>query len=262
MKRYFMITIFLADTWSWQAWVHAGAHGSNRHVGSVSRSAGGTWPGALAHHPAISGLCGTHADLHEETPGQHGYCESCFAQDGAGPPLQGHEQRARSQGARSASIAPFVMLQVILSAPTRVKLPVAPPATPELHKAAQNGPSDDAEENAKNKVIPQAHLSMSGSSTGGAGTYGVLRAAGGALGLNAMAEASAKDKKAKPLNQALTKFMTAHNPKTAWSHAIVLVSIIGGTVVTLTAVGTYFIASAEAKRLKKAKKNSNLLGGR
>jgi len=153
-------------------------------------------------------------------------------------------------------------LSKVTSSVHAAKAPVAPPATPELHKVAQNGPSDDAEENAKNKVIPQAHLSMSGSSTGGAGTYGVLRAAGGALGLNAMAEASAKDKKAKPLNQALTKFMTAHNPKTAWSHAIVLVSIIGGTVVTLTAVGTYFIASAEAKRLKKAKKNSNLLGGR
>merc|ERR1712216_561544 len=153
-------------------------------------------------------------------------------------------------------------LSKVTSSVHAAKAPVAPPATPELHKVAQNGPSDDAEENAKNKVIPQAHLSMSGSSTGGAGTYGVLRAAGGALGLNAMAEASAKDKKAKPLNQALTKFMTAHNPKTAWSHAIVLVSIIGGTVVTLTAVGTYFIASAESKRLKEAKKQSNLLGGR
>ena len=52
-------------------------------------------------------------------------------------------------------------------------------------------------------------------------TIGVLRAAGGALGLNAMAENSAKDKKAKPLNQAIGKFLTAKNPKTAWSHAIV-----------------------------------------
>merc|ERR1712216_815005 len=141
--------------------------------------------------------------------------------------------------------------------------PVPSPATPELHKSVQAGPSyDDADEAIKNKMIPQSHLSMSGSSAGGTGTYGVLRAAGGALGLNKFAEDSAHGKKAKPLNQALTKFMTAHNPKTAWSHAIVLVSIIGGTVVTLTAVGTYFIASAEAKRLKKAKKNSNLLGGR
>merc|ERR1712127_959732 len=153
-------------------------------------------------------------------------------------------------------------LSKVTSSVHAAKAPVAPPATPELHKAAQNGPSDDAEENMKNKVIPQAHLSHSGSSDGGAGTYGVLRAAGGALGLNAMAQASAKDKKAKPLNQAVTKFLTAKNPKTAWSHAIVLVSIIGGSVVTLTAIGTYFIASAEAKRLKKAKKNSNLLGGR
>ena len=45
--------------------------------------------------------------------------------------------------------------------------------------------------------------------------------------------------------------MTAKNPKTAWSHAIVIVSLIGGTVVTLTAVGTYFIAKAESKRLRK-----------
>jgi hypothetical protein len=150
----------------------------------------------------------------------------------------------------------------LVPAPTRRNLPVAPPATPELHKAAESGPSDDADENMKNKVIPEAHLSLSGSSDGGAGTYGVLRAAGGALGLNAMAQASAKDKKAKPLNQAVTKFLTAKNPKTAWSHAIVLVSIIGGSVVTLTAIGTYFIASAEAKRLKKAKKKSNLLAGR
>merc|ERR1712216_223547 len=142
--------------------------------------------------------------------------------------------------------------------------PVAAPANAELHKSVHPGPShsDDADAMSKNKLIPSSHLSLDGSSTGGAGQYGVLRAAGGALGLNKFAEDSAHGKKAKPLNQALTKFMTAHNPKTAWSHAIVLVSIIGGTVVTLTAVGTYFIASAEAKRLKKAKKNSNLLGGR
>ena len=56
-------------------------------------------------------------------------------------------------------------------------------------------------------------------------TIGVLRAAGGALGLNAMAENSAKDKKAKPLNQAIGKFLTAKNPKTAWSHAIVSVCV-------------------------------------
>jgi len=146
--------------------------------------------------------------------------------------------------------------------------PVAATATPELHKSVQGGPSDDPDDdeesamNAKNKHIPQAHLSMGGSSTGGAGTYGVLRAAGGALGLNAMAENSAKDKKAKPLNQAINKFLTAKDPKTAWSHAIVLVTIIGSTVVLLTGIGTYFIAKAEAKRLRKAKKRSNLLGGR
>jgi hypothetical protein len=106
-------------------------------------------------------------------------------------------------------------------------------------------------------VIPTAHLTMDGSQQSG-----VLRAMGAGLGLNAMAEASEKDKKAKPLNQALTSFVKAKNPKTAWSHAIILVSIIGGSVVSLTAVGTYFIASAEAKRLKKAKKKSNLLAGR
>eukprot|EP00802_Teleaulax_amphioxeia_P021488 Tamp_21847.p1 GENE.Tamp_21847~~Tamp_21847.p1 ORF type:complete len:176 (+),score=29.71 Tamp_21847:420-947(+) len=103
----------------------------------------------------------------------------------------------------------------------------------------------------------QSHLSFDSGHNSG-----VLRAAGGALGLNAMAEASDKDKNAKPLNQALTSFVKAKDPKTAWSHAIILVSIIGGTVVSLTAVGTYFIAKAESKRLKKAKKNSNLLGGR
>jgi len=145
--------------------------------------------------------------------------------------------------------------------------PVAAPATPELHKSVQSGPSDsdDAEDNEKTKHIPEAHLSLAGSSgggSGGAGTYGVLRAAGGALGLNAMAENSAKDKKAKPLNQAIGKFLTAKNPKTAWSHAIVLVTIIGSTVVILTGIGTYFIAKAETKRLRKAKKRSNLLGGR
>lgn len=33
-------------------------------------------------------------------------------------------------------------------------------------------------------------------------------------------------------------------------------------MITLTAVGTYFVAKAENKRLRKAKKTSNLLGGR
>mmetsp|Transcript_24687 Transcript_24687/g.80940 ORF Transcript_24687/g.80940 Transcript_24687/m.80940 type:complete len:83 (+) Transcript_24687:483-731(+) len=51
-------------------------------------------------------------------------------------------------------------------------------------------------------------------------------------------------------------------PPTAWSNAIGIVGCIGGTVICITAVGTYFIAKAENKKLKKAKKQSNLLGGR
>ena len=150
-------------------------------------------------------------------------------------------------------------LDKIASSVHAAKAPVAAPATPELHKSAQSEPADmdDADEAEKHKVIPTSHLTMDGSQQSG-----VLRAMGAGLGLNAMAEASEKDKKAKPLNQALTSFVKAKNPKTAWSHAIILVSIIGGSVVSLTAVGTYFIASAEAKRLKKAKKKSNLLAGR
>lgn len=115
---------------------------------------------------------------------------------------------------------------------------MAAPANAELHKSVHPGPShsDDADAMSKNKLIPSSHLSLDGSSTGGAGQYGVLRAAGGALGLNKFAEDSAHDKKAKPLSKALTKFMTAHNPKTAWSHAIVLVSIIGGRRTSLVDV--------------------------
>ena len=54
----------------------------------------------------------------------------------------------------------------------------------------------------------------------------------------------------------------AKHPEKAWGNALTIVGAIGTTVITLTAVGTYFIAKAENKRLKKAKKNSNLLGGR
>lgn len=52
------------------------------------------------------------------------------------------------------------------------------------------------------------------------------------------------------------------HPQQAWGNALTIVGCIGGTVITLTAIGTYFIAKAENKRLKKAKKSSNLLGGR
>ena len=113
---------------------------------------------------------------------------------------------------------PHARLDRVQAAPP----PVAAPANAELHKSVHPGPShsDDADAMSKNKLIPSSHLSLDGSSTGGAGQYGVLRAAGGALGLNKFAEDSAHDKNAKPLSKALTKFMTAHNPKTAWSHAI------------------------------------------
>ena len=129
---------------------------------------------------------------------------------------------------------PHARLDRVQAAPP----PVAAPANAELHKSVHPGPShsDDADAMSKNKLIPSSHLSLDGSSTGGAGQYGVLRAAGGALGLNKFAEDSAHDKKAKPLSKALTKFMTAHNPKTAWSHAIVLVSIIGGRRTSLVDV--------------------------
>mmetsp|Transcript_63354 Transcript_63354/g.151587 ORF Transcript_63354/g.151587 Transcript_63354/m.151587 type:complete len:215 (+) Transcript_63354:3-647(+) len=95
------------------------------------------------------------------------------------------------------------------------------------------------------------------------GTYGVLASVGNNLGLtNQVTGGNTGGKKAKPVAKAILNFMKSKSPSTAWSSAIFIVSCIGGTVVTLTAIGTYFIAKAENKKLKKAKKRSNLLGGR
>jgi hypothetical protein len=42
--------------------------------------------------------------------------------------------------------------------------------------------------------------------------------------------------KGKPVSKAITHWLKSKNPKTAWSSAIFIVSCIGGTVVTITAV--------------------------
>jgi len=112
---------------------------------------------------------------------------------------------------------------------------------------------------------PTMDVSADGSAKGGneGGTYGVLKNVGDNLGLtNSVLSKTGKDGKAAPAGKAIQKWIKAKDPKAAWGNAITIVSIIGGTVVTITAVGTYFVAKAENKKLKKAKKRSNLLGGR
>jgi len=95
------------------------------------------------------------------------------------------------------------------------------------------------------------------------GTYGVMKKFGDGIGLNKLVVVGGpKGAKAQPAGQAIQNFLKAKNPKAAWSSAIFLVAAIGGTVISITAVGTYFVAKAENKKLKKAKKRSNLLGGR
>lgn len=172
-----------------------------------------------------------------------------------------------------------VLTNTIHAAPT----PQHVSASPELHKA---------EEQAKAQAEPTSHevettnadgwkgkheghvdhdpamaVTADGSAQGGnkGGTYGVLKNLGDNLGLtNSVLAAGKGDVKtdAKPVGEAVQQWVKAKDPKAAWGNAITIVSLIGGTVVTITAVGTYFVAKAENKKLKKAKKRSNLLGGR
>jgi len=94
------------------------------------------------------------------------------------------------------------------------------------------------------------------------GTYGVMKKVGAEFGLGSLVGKNQKDPHAKPVGKAILDDLKAKHPEKAWGNALFIVGAIGTTVITLTAVGTYFIAKAENKRLKKAKKNSNLLGGR
>mmetsp|Transcript_4513 Transcript_4513/g.11716 ORF Transcript_4513/g.11716 Transcript_4513/m.11716 type:complete len:263 (-) Transcript_4513:79-867(-) len=103
----------------------------------------------------------------------------------------------------------------------------------------------------------------SGSGKGGnsGGTYGVMKSVGDQLGLGTLTNGK-KVKGGKPVGKAILDDLKAKHPQAAWGNALTIVGCIGGTVITLTAIGTYFVAKAENKRLKKAKKSSNLLGGR
>mmetsp|Transcript_27199 Transcript_27199/g.68524 ORF Transcript_27199/g.68524 Transcript_27199/m.68524 type:complete len:260 (+) Transcript_27199:155-934(+) len=105
-------------------------------------------------------------------------------------------------------------------------------------------------------------MTGSGSGKGGnsGGTYGVMKSVGDQLGLTGLT--NKKNKGAKPVGKAILADLKAKHPQAAWGNALTIVGCIGGTVITLTAIGTYFVAKAENKRLKKAKKSSNLLGGR